>query len=74
MAPAGPFKLCTVNNAPERAQRLVGRVIADMKDEYTIIHAGNAERESKTLHIKSSVLTTHGRSRPKQSLVRRAPS
>jgi hypothetical protein len=44
MAPLGTFKLCTVNNAPERAQRLVGRVIADMKDEYKIIHAGNAER------------------------------
>lgn len=43
MAPSGPYKLVTVNNAPERAQRLVGRVVEDMKDRYTIIHAGNAE-------------------------------
>ena len=44
MAPLGPYKLVTVNNAPERAQRLVGRVVEDVKDRYTIIHAGNAER------------------------------
>jgi hypothetical protein len=54
MAPLGPFKLCTVNNAPERAQRLVGRVIADMKDEYTIIHAGNAERQCITITHQES--------------------
>lgn len=43
MAPLGPFKLVTVNNAPERAKRLVGRVVEDLKDKYTIIHAGNAD-------------------------------
>ncbi|KAF2137586.1 uncharacterized protein K452DRAFT_321641 [Aplosporella prunicola CBS 121167] len=43
MAPQGPYKLVTVNNAPERAQRLIGRVVADVKDKYTIIHAANCE-------------------------------
>lgn len=42
-SPKGPYKLCTCNTAPERAQRLVGRVIEQLKDKYTIIHAGNAE-------------------------------
>lgn len=43
MAPLGPYKLVTVNNAPERAKRLIGRVVKDVKDRYTIIHAGNAD-------------------------------
>lgn len=43
MAPSDPIKLVTVNNAPERAKRLIGRVIEDVKDQYTIVHAGNAE-------------------------------
>lgn len=45
--PLGPFKLVTVNTAPERAKRLIGRVVEDVKDKYTIIHAGNAD--SKTI-------------------------
>lgn len=43
MAPKGPYKLCTVNTAPERAKRLVGRVVEDVKEEYTIQHVENAE-------------------------------
>lgn len=43
--PLGPFKLVTVNTAPERAKRLIGRVVEDVKDTYTIIHAGNADSE-----------------------------
>lgn len=46
MAPAGPYKLVTVNTAPDRARRLVGRVVEDVKDRYTLIHAANSE--SKT--------------------------
>ncbi|KAK4193683.1 hypothetical protein QBC35DRAFT_3253 [Podospora australis] len=42
MSPTGPFKLVTVNTAPDRAKRLIGRVVEDVKDKYTIIHAGNA--------------------------------
>lgn len=48
MASQGPYKLVTVNNAPERAKRIVGRVIEALKDQYTIIHAANAE--STNLH------------------------
>lgn len=44
--PLGPFKLVTVNTAPERAKRLIGRVVEDVKDKYTIIHAGNADSKS----------------------------
>jgi hypothetical protein len=41
--PLGPFRLVTVNTAPERAKRLIGRLVEDVKDKYTIIHAGNAQ-------------------------------
>lgn len=46
MAPKGPFKLCTVNTAPERAKRLVGRVVHDVREEYQIDYVENAESES----------------------------
>ncbi|KIX03327.1 uncharacterized protein Z518_06879 [Rhinocladiella mackenziei CBS 650.93] len=42
MAPNGPYKLVTVNTAPERAERLIGRVIEDLKDQYTIQHMTNS--------------------------------
>ena len=41
--PLGPFKLVTVNNAPERAKRLIGRVVEAVKDKYTVIHAANVD-------------------------------
>ncbi|KAL3292512.1 hypothetical protein RB213_014162 [Colletotrichum asianum] len=44
MAPNGPYKLVTVNTAPERAKRLVGRMIEALKDRYTIEHVANCER------------------------------
>ncbi|OWP02227.1 hypothetical protein B2J93_5614 [Marssonina coronariae] len=44
MSPKSPYKLCTVNTAPERAKRLVGRVVEDVKETYTILHVENAER------------------------------
>jgi hypothetical protein len=47
--PLGPFKLVTVNTAPERAYRLIGRVVENVKDKYTIIHAGNADSRSSDL-------------------------
>jgi len=40
-APTGPFRLVTVNTAPERARRLIGRVIEDVKEQYTIVHVAN---------------------------------
>ena len=49
MAPSGPYKLVTVNTAPDRAKRLIGRVVEDVKDTYTLVHAGNAASESPLL-------------------------
>ena len=46
--PLGPFKLVTVNTAPERARRIIGRVAEAVKDKYTIIHAANVEGEQIT--------------------------
>jgi hypothetical protein len=43
MSPKGPFRLVTVNTAPERAWRLVGRVAEECKDQYTIQHVANCE-------------------------------
>ena len=42
-SPKGPFRLVTVNTAPERAQRLIGRVADTLKDRYIIIHEANCE-------------------------------
>lgn len=39
--PKGPFRLVTVNTAPERAKRLVGRVVDILADRYTIEHVDN---------------------------------
>ena len=41
--PTGPFKLVSVNTAPERAKRLIGRFVEAVKDQYTIIHSANCE-------------------------------
>ena len=43
MVPKGHYTLCTVNTAPERAKRLIGRVVEDVKEEYTIDYLQNAE-------------------------------
>ncbi|KAL4872739.1 hypothetical protein BDV12DRAFT_161439 [Aspergillus spectabilis] len=42
-SPKGPYTLVTVNTAPERAKRLIGRLIEALKDRYTIIHVDNCE-------------------------------
>ncbi|RSL47058.1 hypothetical protein CEP54_013583 [Fusarium duplospermum] len=39
----GPFRLVTVNTAPERAKRLIGRMIEALKDEYDITYVDNCE-------------------------------
>ncbi|KAK3688421.1 hypothetical protein B0T22DRAFT_439967 [Podospora appendiculata] len=39
--PTGPYKLITVNTAPDRARRLIGRVVEDVKEQYTILHVAN---------------------------------
>jgi hypothetical protein len=61
--PLGPFKLVTVNKAPERAKRLIGRVVEDVKADYTIIHAANAESTLfLTVHQQSLLLLSDKRS------------
>ncbi|EFY85753.1 hypothetical protein MAC_08223 [Metarhizium acridum CQMa 102] len=42
--PASSYRLVTVNTAPERAKRLVGRTTEALKDRYTIEHVANCER------------------------------
>jgi hypothetical protein len=44
MAPKGPYKLVTVNKVPARAKILIGRVVEDVKEDYTIEYVENAER------------------------------
>jgi hypothetical protein len=39
--PKGPFKLVTVNTAPDRAARLIGRMVDGLKAQYTIQHVAN---------------------------------
>ncbi|KAF2196374.1 hypothetical protein GQ43DRAFT_445178 [Delitschia confertaspora ATCC 74209] len=41
--PKGPYKLVTVNTAPERAKRLIGRLVEALKDTYTIDYVANCE-------------------------------
>lgn len=41
--PKGPYRLLTVNTAPERATKLVGRFIENVRDRYVIDHAQNCE-------------------------------
>lgn len=41
MTRKGPFRLVTVNTAPERAKRLIGRMVERLQDEYEVIHVAN---------------------------------
>ena len=43
--PRGPYKLVSVNKSPERAKRLIGRLVQEVEDKYTIIHLANADSE-----------------------------
>ncbi|KAI1027803.1 hypothetical protein LB503_011893 [Fusarium chuoi] len=58
--PKGPYKLVTVNNAPERAKRLIGRVVNDLKDQYTIDYVTNCiskdEVEPKVKEFQPDIL------------------
>lgn len=54
MSPKGPYRLVTVNTAPERAKKLVGRVAEELKDQYTIQHLANCE--SKKLPISNQAV------------------
>lgn len=41
--PKGPYRLVTVNTAPERAHKLVGKFVESVKDQYIIEHVQNCE-------------------------------
>ncbi|KEF60705.1 uncharacterized protein A1O9_02266 [Exophiala aquamarina CBS 119918] len=60
MSPKGPYILVTVNTAPERAKRLVGRVAEELKEQYTIQHVANCETidevEGKVKEFQPDVL------------------
>ncbi|KAK8100129.1 uncharacterized protein PG998_008481 [Apiospora kogelbergensis] len=47
MAPKGPYKLVTVNTAPERAQVLIGRVAEALKDRYMIDYVANCTSQDQ---------------------------
>jgi hypothetical protein len=42
-----PYKLITVNTAPDRASRMVRKLAEEVKDRYIIIHCVNASSMSK---------------------------
>jgi hypothetical protein len=52
----GPFKLVTVNTAPERAKRLIGRMIENLKEEYDIEYVANCESESHREQLNLSLI------------------
>ena len=43
MSPKGPYKLVTVNTAPDRAKRLIGKAVRELEEQYTIEHVANCE-------------------------------
>ncbi|CAG8081535.1 unnamed protein product [Penicillium salamii] len=57
MSAKGPFHLVTVNTAPERAKRLIGRVAEALKDQYTIVHVDNCESKHVVLEWDNNRLT-----------------
>jgi len=52
------YRLVTVNTAPERAKRLVGRTIEALKDRYSIEHVDNCESKP-ALNTRSHVKSKH---------------
>ncbi|KAL4728163.1 hypothetical protein ACLX1H_004899 [Fusarium chlamydosporum] len=44
MSPQGPFRLMTVNTAPERAKRVIGAMVKNLKESYSIDYVVNSER------------------------------
>ncbi|CAO1637719.1 unnamed protein product [Jaminaea pallidilutea] len=43
MASTRTYGLVTVKSAPERARKVIGALIENVKDRYNIVHAGNSE-------------------------------
>jgi hypothetical protein len=61
MAPRGPFKLVTVNTAPERAKILIGRVVEALKDDYTIEYVANCASKQTTMRCGQRKTSTDSR-------------
>jgi hypothetical protein len=57
-SPKGPFRLVTVNTAPERAKKVIGRLTEALKDRYTIIYVDNAESMQYFLCLELPYFTT----------------
>lgn len=59
VSPKGPYRLVTVNNAPERAKRLIGRVVNDLKDQYIIEYVANCISQSRFYRVSSASQETN---------------
>ncbi|KAF4968525.1 hypothetical protein FSARC_4092 [Fusarium sarcochroum] len=71
MSPKGPFRLMTVNTAPERAKRVIGAMVEDLKERYTIDYVVNSEKiedvRSLVQEHRPDVLFTASMWTPEQS-------
>ncbi|KAF4965956.1 hypothetical protein FSARC_6295 [Fusarium sarcochroum] len=58
--PEGPFRLVTVNNVPERAKKVIGQVVQELRSRYIIEHVGNcfdkSEVAPKVTELKPDIL------------------
>lgn len=54
MNPKGPFRLMTVNTAPERAKRVIGAMVENLKESYTIDYVVNSESKFSVLFFFGS--------------------
>jgi hypothetical protein len=56
MSPAS-YKFVTVNTAPERAKRLIGRVVEDFRGLYNIDYVSNSEHKLVVPYVQHVILT-----------------
>ena len=61
MSPKGPFRLMTVNTAPDRAKRVIGALIENLKERYTIDYIANSTCVCKYLALSSFLITSYSR-------------
>lgn len=56
--PKGPFRLVTVNNVPERAKKVIGQVVEELKTRYIIEYVGNCfgmSGRTASLHVETTL-------------------
>ncbi|KAF1961650.1 hypothetical protein CC80DRAFT_462985 [Byssothecium circinans] len=63
----GPFHLVTFNTAPDRAKRLIGRMIERLNDRYEIIHVYNCEFASTVRQHQPNLLFSASMWTPEQA-------